>query len=378
MKKTFKYMDKPLFFVTLGLFIFGLLMVFSASNVTAYMARAVSPYNYFIKQGLFLFIALLFSLLMIRFPTKAYGVFSNILLIGVSIALVVLLIYGKAKNQAISWFDLGPVSIQPSEFAKIIMIVWMARYYEINHNKLHHYWVSLFPLLVGGIIAFLIVFQPDLGTAVIFTLIVAMMFFAEPIPKGIKNKIFLTCVGAVLIVSFFLVTNGKTLIHSRQLERLDFTNPCERLLTTGGQVCNGYIAMNNGGLTGVGLGNSTQKYLYLDEPYTDFIFAVIIEELGAIAGILLLLCYIFVLARILMIGKRSYTDRGAVMCYGIAIYIFLHIAINLMGLMGLIPLTGVGLPFMSYGGSFTLCLVAALTIVQQVAIETGKKKATKA
>lgn len=374
MRKIVKHMDKPLFFVTVLLFIFGLLMVFSASNVTAYMARAVSPYNYFIKQGLFLMAALILSFIMIHFNTKAYGIFSHILLIGVTAALVVLLVYGKAKNQAISWFDLGPVSIQPSEFAKVIMIVWMARYYEMNQKRLNNFWASLFPLLIGGIIAFLIIFQPDLGTAVIFTLIVAAMFFAEPISKVIKNRILLTCIGLVAIVCLVLITNGKTLIHSRQLQRLDFTKPCDRLLTTGGQVCNGYIAINNGGFTGVGLGNSTQKYLYLDEPYTDFIFAVIIEELGAISGIFLLLAYIFVLWRILLIGKKSYTDRGAVMCYGIATYIFLHIAVNLMGLMGLIPLTGVGLPFMSYGGSFTICLVAALTIVQRVSVETGLRK----
>ncbi len=374
MRKIWKHIDKPLLIVSTFLFIFGLVMVFSASNVTAYMARAVSPYNYFIKQGLFLLVAFIFAFFLLRFPTKAYGIFSNALLLIVTAALFILLVYGKAKNQAISWFDLGPISIQPSEFAKVIMIVWMARYYELNRKKLNSYWASLLPLLVGGIIFFLIIFQPDLGTATIFALIVASIFFAEPIPKGIKNKILFTCIGGVLLISFVLITNGKTFIHSRQLERLNFTNPCDRLLTTGGQVCNGYIAINNGGLTGVGLGNSTQKYLYLDEPYTDFIFAVIIEELGAITGILLLLAYLFILVRILLIGKRSYTDRGAVMCYGIAIYIFLHIVVNLMGLMGLIPLTGVGLPFMSYGGSFTLCLVASLTIVQRVSIENGLHK----
>ena len=371
MRKVIKNLDKPLLIVSLLLFVFGLVMVFSASNVTAYMSKAVSPYNYFIKQAIFLGGSLIVSSIMIRFNTKAYGLISHVFLIGITISLIILLIYGKAQNQAISWFDLGPISIQPSEFAKIIMLLWMARYYEMHAKKLDNYWTSLFPLVIGGLISFLIILQPDLGTAIIFTLIVATVFFLEPISKSIKNKILLTCIVLVSLVSFILVTNGKTLIYSRQLQRLNFTNPCDRLLTTGGQVCNGYIAMNNGGLTGVGLGNSTQKYLYLDEPYTDFIFAVIVEELGALVGILLLFLYLVVLWRIYLIGKKSYTDRGAILCYGVMTYIFLHIIVNLLGLMGLIPLTGVGLPFLSYGGSFTLSMVVALTIVQRVAVETG-------
>ena len=161
----------------------------------------------------------------------------------------------------------------------------------------------------------------------------------------------------------------------RQLERFDFTNPCSKLLTTGNQVCNGYIAINNGGLTGVGLGNSTQKYLYLPEPYTDFIFAIIVEELGVVFGIFIILLYMFLLYRILLIGKNSGTNRGMILCYGVAIYIFLHIAVNLMGLFGMMPMTGVPLPFMSYGGSFTICLIASLTLVQRVSVENGFKGA---
>ena len=164
---------------------------------------------------------------------------------------------------------------------------------------------------------------------------------------------------------------GKSILRDRQLERFNIANPCDRILEDGNQVCNCYIAMNNGGLTGVGLGNSTQKYLYLPEPYTDFIFAIIVEELGVVTGVFILIMYFIVLYRILLIGRKSPTNKGAILCYGVAIYIFLHIAVNLLGIMGLIPMTGVPLPFMSYGGSFTICLIAALTIVQRVSIENG-------
>lgn len=368
-KRIFRYLDIPLLISTILLFVVGLVMVFSSSNVTAYMSHAVSPYNYFIKQGIFLIVGIILFLVMIRFNTKLYGMVSWILLILISASLVILLIYGKATNNAISWFDFGPFSFQPSEFIKVIVIVWMARFYEVNEKKLDTYVTSLFPPAVACLIAVLIMMQPDLGTAIIFSVIVFCLFIASPIAKEIKTKTLFGCLGLIGVVGIVIASTGSSILLERQASRFDFKDPCSKLLDTGSQVCNGYIAINNGGLTGVGLGNSTQKYLYLPEPYTDFIFAIIIEELGAITGIGIILLYIFVLYRILMIGKKSYTNRGALMCYGIAIYIFCHIAVNLLGLFGLMPLTGVPLPFMSYGGSFTICLIAALTIVQRISVE---------
>ncbi len=367
-KKIIKYVDKPLLLISVLLFIIGLIMVFSASNVTAYMSHAVSPYNYFIKQAIFLIVGLFMSLIMIKFTTKAYGMFSWGLLVIIIISLLGLLVIGQTKNQAISWYDLGPVSIQPSEFAKVITIVWLARYYEKN-KKMTSYGKSLFPLGICAIITLLIFIQPDLGTAIIYTIIVGVMFLAAPILKEIKVKTVFGILGFIVFAGIVFLSAGKSLLQDRQLERFDFSNPCDKLLTTGNQVCNCYIAINNGGLTGVGLGNSTQKYLYLPEPYTDFIFAIIVEELGLIFGIGILLLYMILLYRILKIGRESPTNRGALLCYGVAVYIFLHIAINLMGIFGMMPMTGVPLPFMSYGGSFTICLIAALTIVQRVSVE---------
>ena len=371
MRKIIKYIDKPLLFSTVLLFIIGLIMVFSASNVTAYMTQAVSPYNYFIKQGIFLAVGFLLFLFMIKFNTKSYGMFSwGLLLICIS-SLVVLLIYGNAKNQAISWFDLGFVSIQPSEFIKVITIVFLADYYEKNSKKLDTWGKCLFPLGICGIVAGLIFIQPDLGTTIIYSVVVGIIFLAVPMSNEIKYKTIIAIVGLAVFAVVVLFGAGKGVLLERQMERFNFKNPCDRILDTGNQVCNCYIAMNNGGLTGVGLGNSTQKYLYLPEPYTDFIFAIIVEELGVITGVFIILVYMFVLLRILIIGRRSPNNKGTILCYGVATYIFLHIAINLLGIMGMMPMTGVPLPFMSYGGSFTVCLIAALTIVQRVSIENG-------
>ena len=351
-------------------------MVFSASNVTAYMSHAVSPYNYFIKQAAFLLGGLIMSLIMIKFTTKTYGTLSWGLIGIIILSLFGLLLIGQAKNKAISWYDLGIISLQPSEFAKIITIVWLARYYEKN-KKMTSYAKSLLPLGICVLITLLIFVQPDLGTAIIYMVIVGTMFLAAPILKEIKVKTVFGVLGLIVFAGIILLGAGKNLLQERQLERFDFSNPCDKLLTSGNQVCNCYIAINNGGLTGVGLGNSTQKYLYLPEPYTDFIFAIIVEELGLVSGIGIILLYMFLLYRILKIGRESPTNRGALLCYGVAVYIFLHIAINLMGIFGLMPMTGVPLPFMSYGGSFTICLIAALTIVQRVSVENGLAKEAK-
>ena len=278
---------------------------------------------------------------------------------------------GDPQKGVVGWFDLGFFSIQPSEFAKVITIVWLASYYDKNKNKLKSYGKSLFPMFVCGVIAALIFLEPDLGTTIVYSVIVGLIFLAVPIKKDIKLKTVIVVLGMLIFGIVAIFSFGKKILSDRQMERFNFTNPCERILSDGNQVCNCYIAINNGGLTGVGLGNSTQKYLYLPEPYTDFIFAIIVEELGLVTGIIIILLYMFVLYRILKIGRMSSTNRGAVMCYGVAIYIFLHIAVNLLGIFGLMPMTGVPLPFMSYGGSFTICLIAALTLVQRVSVENG-------
>ena len=367
-KDIIKNIDKPLFILTLILFVLGLIMIFSASNVTSYM-NGGSPYAYFFRQGLFLIVSFIFCIFMVKFNTKFYGMMSNILLIAFVAVLILLLIYGKATNYAVSWIPIGPFTLQPSEFIKVIMIVFMARFYEVHEKRLDNFFIAIIPLIIGVIITFLIMLQPDLGTAIIFAALTGIVFFSSPVSKVIKFKVIALFFGMCLVVGAVLIMSGGSFLQARQLERFNFTRPCDRLLDTGNQVCNGYIAINNGGLTGIGLGNSTQKYLYLPYPYTDFIYAVVVEELGLIVGIAIILAYLYLLYRILKIGRESYTNRGALLCYGVAVYIFLHVIVNLMGLFGLMPMTGVPLPFLSYGGSFTLCLMVSLAIVQRVNIE---------
>ena len=142
----------------------------------------------------------------------------------------------------------------------------------------------------------LIILQPDLGTASIYLMIVFFMFMPLDISKKVKRNIIMTVLGLGIITIVLLMNNGVQIFFERQLSRFDYFNPCseEKFYTTGTQLCNGYIAINNGGLTGLGLGNSTQKYLYLPEAYTDFIFAITVEELGLITSVIILLSILVV------------------------------------------------------------------------------------
>jgi cell division protein FtsW len=293
------------------------------------------------------------------------------IILALIVCLIVVLVYGKITNQARSWINLfGGIKFQPSEFIKVATIVWMAFFCTSKKRSGFKSYLLLFAII--GLITILIILQPDLGTASIYAMIVFLMFMALNISKKVKRNILLTVVGMGLVVVILLMNNGVQLFFERQLARFDYFNPCseEKFYDTGTQLCNGFIAFNNGGLTGLGLGNSTQKYLYLPEAYTDFIFAIITEELGVIVAVGILLLMMIVLWRIFIISKRASTELGRLMCYGIFWYILLHIVINLGGIMGLIPLTGVPLPFMSYGGSFLMCLIVSITIVLRVDMES--------
>ena len=365
-------MDKTLLITSILLLIIGLIMVFSASNVTSFMKFKTTPYYFFNRQLLFLVVGLILSVIIIRVNSKAYGYISSLILLGVVGLLVAVLFSGKMVNEARSWISIFGIQFQPSEFAKVTCIVWISSLFTMKGRQdIKSYFVLV---AVVGIITGLIILQPDMGTAIIFLAIVFIMFMSLNFSSKIKRNTIFAIFGFIAFLGLLVLTSSEVRsFFDRQISRMtSFGNPCseEKFYTTGNQLCNGYIAFNNGGITGLGLGNSTQKYLYLPEAYTDFIFAITVEELGLVASIIILLLMLIVLWRIFIIGKRASTDRGKLMCYGVFWYILLHTVINLGGATGLIPLTGVPLPFLSYGGSFLICLVVSLTIVQRVAIET--------
>lgn len=375
MKKIFKNMDKKLFLATIVLFAFGSIMILSASSIKAYMFDN-SPSIYFQRQVFFLMVGFALSCVLIRIPTSKYKKLSWPALIGVSGLILFTLLYSIAINATKGWLNIGKFGGQPSELAKIVMIVWLSCFYgnskdpNFYENK-KKIWFSL--CVIAGF-TLMIVLQNDYGTALIILAISMFIFFISNISKKIKLEVLLFGMGFIALILTLVFTGKLTLLTSDKLARFNIVDPCGRYLNKGNQVCNSYIAINGGGILGKGLGNSTQKYLYLPEAHTDFIFAIIVEELGLFGGMGLILFYMFILIRIVLIGRRTNKDYNALMCYGIAMYLFLHIVINLGGVTGLIPITGIPLPFMSYGGTFALSLVFALAIVQRINYENNLQK----
>lgn len=379
MRDALRKIDKPLFALTIILSIFGLIMIFSASSISTVLQYKVSEYHFFYKQAVFLIVGLVLSFFIILVPTEWYKKFSLLGIIVIIATLIGLRTYGQVTNSARSWFKIMGFSIQPSEFAKTFIILFLASCYG-SKKKYASFYDTFIPLIPCVIIFFLVAAEPDLGTATIIALICMFIFFTLPFNKN-KYMLLLKFGTIVGILGVLIFLNGNSsILTSSQASRFNFKNPCSRYLEeTGYQVCNGYIAINNGGLFGVGLGKSTQKYLYLPESHTDFIFPIIVEELGLVTGGIVLIAYIVVLFRVLVIARNAKTLSGSILAFGTFAYILMHIVINLGGLLALIPLTGVPLPFLSYGGSFALNLLVLLAITQRVAIETKstKKKVAK-
>lgn len=380
MKKLFSKMDIWLLILMFVYSIFGLIMIFSSSSVSTVLRYNVPQYHFFLRQAIFLISSFFIGfLIVVRFPTSKYKYFTPLAIVGIIVALIGLFVYGKLTNNARSWYDLGPIAIQPSEFAKSIIIVFLAVSYSLlEKKKKASIYTFLFPVSICLIIVILIALQPDLGTALILAGITIFIFLSIPQVKTNFLKILKIGIVCFALAALAILYSGTELLNARQLKRFEFRNPCSRYTEdTGYQVCNGFIAIHNGGLFGVGLGNSSQKYLYLPESHTDFIFPIVVEEWGAIVGILLIIGYIIMLYRILKIARAGENLRLSLLAYGVFLYLLLHILINLMGILALIPLTGVPLPLLSYGGSFTLNIVIMLFVVQRVSIENKTIKTKK-
>ena len=374
--RNLKYTNKLLLLITTILFGFGLVMIFSSSNISAFMRYHRTPYHFLIKQGIFLLGGIIVFLIIINYDSKKYLKYSWLGLIVCAFMLVYAYLNAPDINDSKGWIYLGPISLQPSEFVKVVIIAWLATFFEIKKLAVNKPVPSFFAFGIAGIEAGLVVIANDFGTAAIILLITFLMYILMPLKKLVKLKVVFTVafLGAFVLLLYYVADTSS---FGRQIGRFtDFGSPCseEKFYTGGNQVCNSIIAFNNGGLTGKGLGNSTQKYLYLPESHTDFIFAIVVEETGLIGGLIVILLYIAVIFMIIRIGLKSHTVRGSMISYGVAIYIFIHIAVNLGGISGLIPLTGVPLPFLSYGGSYTISLIAALSMVQRVEIETKLEK----
>ena len=375
----YKDMDKTLLYISLILFIFGLFNIVTASSSEAVIRYEQSLFYYFFRQLVMIISGLILGLFIIRKDTKKYGFGAAVLFLGITFCVVYLFMYGTFHKGAQNWLSIGPITFQPSEFVKPIIIVCLALIFDFSKNKLRnkkakHYDIIGIILVVGLFNSVIIFLEKDLGTMLILMFIFMTMFLSSPILKQEKSKTIIFLI-IVAISGLLVIKNQKGYILSEeQMARFNFINPCKNYLDGGYQICNAYIAINNGGLLGLGIGKSQQKYSYIPEPHTDMVFAIIAEEQGLLRSSLIFIGYTIILYRILNLSAKVGTLRGKYITLGVASYIFAHILINLGGLFGMLPLTGVPLPFLSYGGSFTMALIVSLALVQRVHIEYKREK----
>ncbi len=375
--KAIRNMDKTLFVITAILFIFGLLNIVSASSQTAVIKYNVTLYSYFYRQLITIVLGVVAGSFIIKAPTKSYklmGPAIYILIVITSLA-VSFSSFGATYSGNNNWINIHGFTFQPSEFAKPIMIICVALLCEKYCEKLksskveesEKYTMIGKILFVGLSFPAIIFLQRDLGTTIIITTIFFVIFFTSPIPNSLKLKTMML-LGILGFIMFIMLMSKGNMLSGAQSSRFNFFDPCQNYEDGGYQICNGFIAINSGGLLGNGIGNSKQ-ISYIPESHTDSVFAIIAEQYGLVVTTIILFLFAVIIKRILNIAARSHNIKGRYICLGIATYIFLHILVNLGGLFGIMPLTGVPLPFLSYGGSFTISLICALAVVQRIAIE---------
>lgn len=387
LKTAYRDMDKILFFVSAFLFLFGLINILTASSREAVVNNGVAMTYYFRKQLIALIVAFVLANAILITPTKRYYNFM-VILYGIFLFLITyLVIWGEEINGAKNWliFSKIHVSLQPSEVMKIILICALALLFEKYYRSLKDTFTPKKKLYrIYGYIVFcilfpmaLIFFQKDLGTMFVIFVVCGALYLFSPI-NG-KDKIRMIGFAGVAVAGILLILlifRGSILTPAQTARLTNFFKPCDTYETGGYQVCNCFIAINNGGFFGVGPGKSTQKYSFIPEPHTDSVFAIFAEEYGVFGAIILFFFYIVVIGRIIIISSNATTIRGRYITLGIAIYIMCHILINLGGIFGLIPLTGIPLPFLSYGGTYAITLFAAIAIAERVRIEEKRGKIT--
>lgn len=378
LKKAYKDMDKVLLVIVILLFIFGLGNILTASSREAVVNGGVSMTYYFKKQLIVILVSFAIAQIVLLLPTKRYYDLMKPAFLIFNGLLLWLVLFGEEIKGAKNWIlipGLG-MSFQPSEVMKIIVLCSLALLFEkfYRHlknpksNKINIYVIIVLCVLIPMALIFL---QKDFGTMLILLIISFILFMTSPILVQDKFKI-MGYVCIILAASCLVIYLAKGYVLSgAQLARFkNFWRPCDTYETGGYQVCNCFIAINNGGFLGVGPGNSTQKYSFIPEPHTDSVFAIFAEEYGVLWSTFLFLAYIIIIKRIINISSNATTIRGRYIALGIATYITFHIVVNLGGIFGLIPLTGIPLPFLSYGGTYAITLIIAIAIVERIHIET--------
>ncbi|GHI01293.1 FtsW/RodA/SpoVE family cell cycle protein [Neobacillus kokaensis] len=371
-KKILKSYDYSLIIAIFLLCAFGLVMVYSASMAWAVSERyQVNSDFFYQKQKLWLMGFFIIFILTAIIPYKIMK-FTNVLVlivVGSIATLLGLFVFGVVAGGAQSWYGIGSFRIQPSEFVKLGVIIYLSAVYAKKQAYINQFNKGVLPPLAYlFIVCFLIILQPDYGTASIIALIAGTIVLCSGM--NFKNITKLLIMMLIVLIPLVFAMKGHIFSEKRASRFAVLENPFaeEYVQGAGFQLANSYIAIGSGGINGLGLGKSIQKLGYLPESHTDFIMAVIAEELGiwGVGFVILLLSYIVL--RGIYIGLQCQDPFGSLLAIGISSMIGIQSFINLAGVSGLIPLTGVTLPFVSYGGSSLLMLAAAAGILVNVSM----------
>ncbi len=357
--------DFLLLIAAVGLVGLGIVMVFNASYFYA-QDRYGDPFVFF-RKHLFAVgfgMALLLAVSQVRlewFERAAYPLF----LCGVvALALILVPGLGVKHGGARRWLALGPVSFQPSEFVKIAVVLYLARSISRKRDRMTEFAAGVVPrVLLVGLCAAMVVVQPDFGTAAIFVLVLVLMLYGGGARLGHLAALGLAATPVIVF----------TLIHApyRWLRILAFLNPWHYSQDIAFQLVQSLIAFGSGGLTGIGLGESHQKMFFLPDAHTDFIFALIGEELGVCGALVVLALFAIIGMRGFRISLRHPDPFASLLAFGITITILLEAVVNAGVVMGLLPTKGLALPFLSYGGSALIATLIQVGILAALSRMTG-------
>lgn len=352
---------------------FGLVMVFSASasmtvvnqNDALFLTR---------KQLLFAGVGTLTMLVLMNIPYYRYKKLYLLYFVGSLILLAITPFVAEERFGAKSWLGIGGFGIQPTEFAKLAVIMYLAAIIAKKDEKFRDFKRGLLPvMIVVGSFGFLIMLQPDFGSAAILMMTASAIIIAGGSNlKHISMSAFVLLGLAILGIALYMLINPESGLGFRGARITSYLDPLADEQNSGWQLVRSLEAFGHGGLTGTGLGNSVQKLFYLPLAYNDFIFAVIGEELGFIGTALFLLFYIVFLWRALVVALRCPDIYGTLVGVGIVSMIAIQALINMGGVSGAIPITGVTLPFISYGGSSLLVTLASMGILLSISREYNR------
>jgi cell division protein FtsW len=356
--------DRILFFVTLLLVGFGVAMVFSSSAIVA--KEKFGDPNYFsFKQLIFaaLGLAVMFVVMKVDYHTYRHPavVFSGLAIV---VALLVLVFFLAAAANTHRWIQLAGFSVQPSELSKLALIFFLAYFLEKRKGKVNDLAFTLVPIaIIVALLAGLIVLQPDLGTAVSLVVISAALLFVAGLDlRWIAASIIFA------VPTFYLLVFR---VKYRRERILAFINPWEEPLGRGFQIIQSLLSVASGGIAGLGFMEGKQKLFYLPEAHTDFIFAVVGEEMGMIGTCAILLMFTIFLWRGLRTSVRAPDSFGFYLALGITMMVCVQAFINMSVVLGLLPTKGIPLPFLSYGGSSFVVMLAAVGILLNVSQQSS-------